>query len=97
MGGWNPESGEKIARDFASLEKGTCGYIIETDGKQYRFCFIYPNDAPDRGRWFATEGEAIRDAARDWDEAGSLMENPTYLSTLRREATKAERREGKNG
>lgn len=77
----------RIVRDFDKRLTG--GYIIENNGVQFRWAWCEPGEEPHRGEWVASESLAIRGAADNWDESGDGR--GVYLSTLRREATKAEK------
>lgn len=89
MSDWPIEDGNTLVRDFD--KKLTGGYLIESDGKSFRRVWVEPGKKEERGEWLPSESAAIRDAAKDWAECGS--DRPGYLAMLRREATKAEKRE----
>lgn len=64
-------------------------YVIEQDGEQFRYVWTEGvGNEPDRGRQFPTRSQALRDAADNWDEAGS---GGRLSATLRAAATRAEK------
>lgn len=90
MTNWTIEHGNALVRDFDKDLTG--GYLIESNGDQFRWVWIEPSeDSPERGNWLPSESEAIRAAADNWAENGDGR--TTYLAMLRGEATKARKRE----
>lgn len=87
------EGSIRVVRDFDKDLKG--GYTIETDGRRFRRVWNEPGQPPEVGDWRATEADAIEAAANNWEACG--MGRPTYLAMLRREATKARKRQQAEG
>lgn len=84
--------GPRFAYSPADLTLGY--YVIERNhaGDRFRYVWIEgASDEPaDRGRWFDLVSRALRDAADNWDEAGS---GGRLSATLRAAATRAEKKE----
>lgn len=68
----------------------SAGYRIAHDGNGWRWWWIEPGEDDDFSSAFATESEAYRDAARDWDENGGVASS-RLLATLKAQATKLEK------
>lgn len=81
--------GPKYAYLPGDLSRGF--YAIEQDEPGGRFRYVWVEEAlgdpAEYGRWCDSLGAALRDAADNWDEAGS---GGRLASTLRAAATRAE-------
>lgn len=77
----------KYLRDYR--DEAGVGYVIESAANGYRWLWIEPAfDNDSNGRWFVTLAEALRDAAADWEVAGS---GGNQASVLKAQATRADK------